>query len=72
MARYADPNDPSNGTLPRICGKESVADSAKHQVNGDLPPPPHSLFDTILVLDFGSQYVQPDLQASCLQLRGLV
>ena len=25
-------------------------------VNGDLPPPPHTLFDTILVLDFGSQY----------------
>lgn len=24
--------------------------------NGDLPPPPHTLFDTILVLDFGSQY----------------
>ena len=23
---------------------------------GDLPPPPHTLFDTILVLDFGSQY----------------
>lgn len=26
------------------------------EVNGDLPPPPHTLFDTILVLDFGSQY----------------
>ena len=25
-------------------------------VNGDLPPPPHTIFDTILVLDFGSQY----------------
>ena len=24
--------------------------------NGELPPPPHALFDTILVLDFGSQY----------------
>lgn len=24
--------------------------------NGDLPPEPHKLFDTILVLDFGSQY----------------
>lgn len=24
--------------------------------NGDMPPPPHTLFDTILVLDFGSQY----------------
>ena len=26
------------------------------EVNGDLPPPPHTIFDTILVLDFGSQY----------------
>lgn len=25
-------------------------------VNGDLPPPPHTIFDTILVIDFGSQY----------------
>ena len=25
-------------------------------VNGDVPPPPHTIFDTILVLDFGSQY----------------
>lgn len=24
--------------------------------HGDVPPPPHTLFDTILVLDFGSQY----------------
>ncbi|KAF2719078.1 GMP synthase [Polychaeton citri CBS 116435] len=24
--------------------------------NGDLPPPPHTIFDTILVIDFGSQY----------------
>lgn len=24
--------------------------------NGELPPPPHTIFDTILVLDFGSQY----------------
>nr|OQO27847.1 GMP synthase [glutamine-hydrolyzing] [Rachicladosporium sp. CCFEE 5018] len=24
--------------------------------NGDVPPPPHSIYDTILVLDFGSQY----------------
>ncbi|GAB7361648.1 hypothetical protein MBLNU230_g1699t1 [Neophaeotheca triangularis] len=24
--------------------------------NGDLPPEPHKIFDTILVLDFGSQY----------------
>lgn len=29
---------------------------ATADVNGDVPPPPHSLFDTILVLDFGSQY----------------
>ncbi|KAK3714974.1 GMP synthase (glutamine-hydrolyzing) [Vermiconidia calcicola] len=26
------------------------------QINDDLPPPPHTIFDTILVLDFGSQY----------------
>lgn len=26
------------------------------EVNGTAPPPPHTLFDTILVLDFGSQY----------------
>ena len=24
--------------------------------SGDVPPPPHTIFDTILVLDFGSQY----------------
>ncbi|GAB7346885.1 hypothetical protein MBLNU459_g1965t1 [Dothideomycetes sp. NU459] len=24
--------------------------------NGEAPPPPHKLFDTVLVLDFGSQY----------------
>jgi GMP synthase (glutamine-hydrolysing) len=29
---------------------------ANGEVNGDAPPPPHSIFDTILVLDFGSQY----------------
>ncbi|KAK3049809.1 GMP synthase (glutamine-hydrolyzing) [Extremus antarcticus] len=29
---------------------------ANGEVNGDLPSPPHTIFDTILVLDFGSQY----------------
>ena len=32
-----------------------MAQSNGHS-NGDVPPPPHTLFDTILVLDFGSQY----------------
>ena len=30
--------------------------SSNGDVNGKLPPPPHTIFDTILVLDFGSQY----------------
>lgn len=28
----------------------------------EAPPPPHSLFDTILVLDFGSQYTHSTLR----------
>jgi GMP synthase (glutamine-hydrolysing) len=32
-----------------------MADTNGTQANG-FPPPPHTLFDTILVLDFGSQY----------------
>jgi len=38
---------------------------SKQQVNGDLPSPPHTIFDTILVLDFGSQYVQMAASGTC-------
>ena len=47
----------TSSKLPRLpCGHPHSGYVLYMATNGELPPVPHKIFDTILVLDFGSQY----------------
>lgn len=49
-------NIPSSPRIPFLYRPQSSPDIFNMAANGELPIEPHKTFDTILVLDFGSQY----------------